>query len=154
DEYEVARRLTDPAFLDEVAGQLPEGANLTYRLHPPVLRAMGRKKKIGIGPRGHVALKLLAKGKRLRGTKFDPFGYAHVRRVERALLAHYTDMVTTLADSLDEAGYDRAVQAAALADTVRGYEDIKLANVELYRNSLRDLGIEPPKVETDSAAGQ
>ncbi|MET8874938.1 indolepyruvate ferredoxin oxidoreductase family protein [Nocardia sp. NPDC004604] len=143
DEYEVARRLTDPAFLDEVAGQLPDGANLTYRLHPPVLRAMGRKKKIGLGPRSHFALRVLAQGKRLRGTKFDPFGYAHVRRVERALLAHYTEMVTMLATDLDRAGYDRAIRAAALPDMVRGYEDIKLANVELYRNSLQELGIEP-----------
>lgn len=61
DEYEVARRLTDPAFLDDVADQLPEGANLTYRLHPPVLRAMGRKKKIGLGPRSHLVLRALAK---------------------------------------------------------------------------------------------
>ena len=34
---------------------------------------------------------MLAKGKRLRGTKFDPFGYAHVRRVERDLLADYAE---------------------------------------------------------------
>jgi indolepyruvate ferredoxin oxidoreductase len=146
DEYEVARRLTDPAFLDDVAAQLPDGANLTYRLHPPILRAMGRKKKIGIGPRGHLALRVLAKGKRLRGTKFDPFGYAHVRKVERALLAHYTEMVATLANALDPAGYDRAVQVAALADVVRGYEDIKLANVGLYRDRLVELGIEPPRI--------
>ncbi|MFI9506557.1 indolepyruvate ferredoxin oxidoreductase family protein [Nocardia sp. NPDC052566] len=146
DEYEVARRLTDPAFLDDVTAQLPEGANLTYRLHPPILRAMGRKKKIGLGPRSHLALRVLAKGKRLRGTKFDPFGYAHVRRVERELLAHYTEMVTSLANHLDPADYDRAVEAAALTDIVRGYEDIKLANVELYGNRLRELGIEPPRV--------
>ncbi|MEV4126406.1 indolepyruvate ferredoxin oxidoreductase family protein [Nocardia sp. NPDC049707] len=146
DEYEVARRLTDPAFLDEVSAQLPDGANLTYRLHPPVLRAMGRKKKIGMSPRSHVVLRALAKGKRLRGTKFDPFGYAHVRRIERTLLTHYTDMVTTLAATLDDAGYDRAVTAAALTDMVRGYEDIKLANVERYRDRLRELGIEPPQL--------
>ncbi|WP_433680750.1 indolepyruvate ferredoxin oxidoreductase family protein [Nocardia sp. CA-119907] len=146
DEYEVARQLTDPAFLAEVADQLPDGADLTYRLHPPVLRAMGRKEKIGLGPRSHIALRVLAKGKRLRGTKFDPFGYAHVRRVERTLLAHYTEMVTTLAADLDRAGYDHAVRAAALPDMVRGYEDIKLANVELYRNSLQELGIEPPQL--------
>ncbi|MEV6140315.1 indolepyruvate ferredoxin oxidoreductase family protein [Nocardia sp. NPDC051990] len=146
DEYEVARRLTDPAFLDEVSAQLPDGANLTYRLHPPVLRAMGRKKKIGMSPRSHVVLRVLAKGKRLRGTKLDPFGYAHVRRVERTLLAHYTDMVTTLAATLDDGGYDRAVTAAALTDMVRGYEDIKLANVERYRDRLRELGIEPPRL--------
>lgn len=145
DEYEVARRLTDPAFLAEVAEQVPEGANLTYRLHPPVLRAMGRKKKIGMRPGSHFALRLLARGKRLRGTAFDPFGYAHVRRVERELLAHYTAMVADLASVLDPAGYDRAVRAAALPDVVRGYEDIKLANVALYSERLRELGIEPPR---------
>ncbi|WP_228002225.1 indolepyruvate ferredoxin oxidoreductase family protein [Nocardia australiensis] len=146
DEYEVARRLTDPSFLEDLKTGLPDGANLTYRLHPPILRAMGRKKKIGIGPRGHLALRVLAKGKRLRGTKFDPFGYARVRKVERVLLAHYTEMVTNLAADLDSAGYDRAVAAAVLADVVRGYEDIKLANVERYRERVAELGIEPPNV--------
>ncbi|WP_194818970.1 indolepyruvate ferredoxin oxidoreductase family protein [Nocardia sp. XZ_19_385] len=146
DEYEVARRLTDPEFLDEVTAQLPDGANLTYKLHPPVLRALGRKKKIGMGPNSHVALRLLAKGKRLRGTKFDLFGYAHVRKVERVLLAHYTDMVCTLAADLTTENYDRAVQAAGLTDMVRGYEDIKLANAELYCEQLRTLGIEPPQL--------
>ncbi|MGW5222564.1 indolepyruvate ferredoxin oxidoreductase family protein [Nocardia sp. NPDC004085] len=145
DEYEVARLLTDPAFLAEVAAQVPDGANLTYRLHPPVLRALGRKDKIGMGPGSHFALRLLAKGKRLRGTKLDPFGYAHVRRVERELRAHYTAMVTDLAEALDRSGYDRAVRAAALADVVRGYEDIKLANVADYAERLRELGIEPPR---------
>ena len=74
DEYEVARMLVDPAFLADVSAQVPGGEQLTYKLHPPVLKAMGRKKKIGFGPKSHVALKLLAKGKKLRGTKLDPFG--------------------------------------------------------------------------------
>lgn len=55
-------------------------------------------------------------------------------------------MVTTLATNLAPADYDRAAKAAALPDMVRGYEDIKLANVELYRNGLHDLGIEPPQL--------
>ncbi len=145
DEYEVARRLTDPAFLDEVAAAVPDGTNLTYRLHPPVLRALGRTEKIGLGPRSHLALRLLARGKWLRGTAFDPFGRARVRRVERALLAHYRDMVHALCATLST-DYDRAVEAAGLTDIVRGYEDVKLANVELYRNRLRELGIEPPEL--------
>ncbi|MCA2206589.1 indolepyruvate ferredoxin oxidoreductase family protein [Nocardia rosealba] len=142
DEYEVARLLVDPAFLAEVQAQVPGGEKLTYKLHPPVLRAMGRKKKIGLAPKSHVALKALAMGKFLRGTKLDPFGYAHVRKVERELLAHYTAMVTRLAAELTEENYETATAAAALADVVRGYEDIKLANVELYRAGLRDLGID------------
>lgn len=141
DEYEVARLLVDPSFLADVQAQVPGGENLTYRLHPPALRAMGRSKKVGFGPRSRVALKLLAKAKVLRGTKLDPFGYAHVRKVERQLLSHYTDMVLGLAAALDADNYDTAVEAAGLPDLVRGYEDVKLGNVELYRARLRDLGI-------------
>ncbi|MFC7446848.1 indolepyruvate ferredoxin oxidoreductase family protein [Rhodococcus daqingensis] len=142
DEYEVARMLVDPAFLEDVASQVPGGENLTYKLHPPALRALGRKKKIGLRPKSHVALKMLAKGKVLRGTKLDPFGYAHVRKVERELLAHYTAMVLRLANELDSGNYDRATTIAALPDVVRGYEDVKLGNVELYWEQLRKLGIE------------
>ncbi|MFF5033956.1 indolepyruvate ferredoxin oxidoreductase family protein [Nocardia salmonicida] len=142
DEYEVARLLVDPDFLADVQAQVPGGEKLTYKLHPPMLRALGRDKKIGLRPKSHVALKVLAKGKFLRGTMLDPFGYAHVRKVERELLAHYTDMVRRLADGLTTENYDTATAAAALTDVVRGYEDIKLGNVELYRAGLRDLGIE------------
>lgn len=142
DEYEVARLLVDPAFLAQVQAQVPGGENLTYKLHPPVLRAMGREKKIGLGPKSHVALKVLAKAKKLRGTKLDPFGYAHVRKVERELLSHYTAMVRRFAVGLSAENYDTAAKAAALPDVVRGYEDIKLANVELYWNGLRELGID------------
>ncbi|MFD8098165.1 indolepyruvate ferredoxin oxidoreductase family protein [Nocardia fluminea] len=142
DEYEVARLLVDPDFLADVRAQVPGGEKLTYKLHPPMLRAMGRDKKIGLGPKSHVALKVLAKGKFLRGTVLDPFGYAHVRKVERELLAHYTDMVRRLSGGLTTENYDTAVAAAALPDVVRGYEDIKLANVELYRAGLQELGVE------------
>jgi indolepyruvate ferredoxin oxidoreductase len=143
DEYEVARLLTDPQFISYVQSEIPAGENLTYKLHPPMLRTMGRKKKIGLGPRSHVALRLLAKGKRLRGTRFDPFGYARVRRVERSLLAEYEHIVATLAAELDAANYDRALEVAALSDMVRGYEDIKLASVDAYHARLTELGIVP-----------
>jgi indolepyruvate ferredoxin oxidoreductase len=142
DEYEVARLLTDPQFLDYVASEFPAGENLTYKLHPPFLRALGRQKKIGLGPNSHVALRALAKAKRLRGTKFDPFGYAHVRKVERGLRTEFVSIVSTLASNLEAANYDRAVEIASLPDVVRGYEDIKLANVDAYRARLRELGVD------------
>lgn len=141
DEYEVARLLTDPQFLADVRSEIPDGAKLTYKLHPPMLRAMGWKKKMGLGPRSHVALRVLAKGKRLRGTIFDPFGHAHVRKVERALLAEYTTIVTRLAADLDATNYARAVEVAGLADMVRGYEGIKLASIEAYHGRLNELGV-------------
>ncbi|MFD4294581.1 indolepyruvate ferredoxin oxidoreductase family protein [Rhodococcus sp. NPDC058505] len=141
DEYEVARLLVDPDFVAAVQDQVPGGAKLTYRLHPPALRALGRSTKIGLGPKSQVALKVLAKGKVLRGTRLDPFGYAHVRKVERELLAHYTATVRGLAGTLTAEGYDRAVEIAGLPDLVRGYESVKLGNVEVYRERMRDLGV-------------
>ena len=144
DEYEVARLLTDPRFVEQVAAEVPGGAHLTYRLHPPVLRALGRSEKIGFGPRSHVALRLLATGKRLRGTPLDPFGRARMRRIERSLLAGYADLVTRLAADLTEATYDRAVEVASLSDVVRGYEDVKLETVKTYRDRLLELGFDAP----------
>ncbi|MDP9164757.1 MAG: indolepyruvate ferredoxin oxidoreductase family protein, partial [Actinomycetota bacterium] len=145
DEYEVARLLTDPLFVEQVRAEIPAGENLTYRLHPPVLRALGRTKKIGLTPRSHALLRLVARGKRLRGSVFDPFGYAHVRQVERGLLAEYSDVVTEQAAGLTEATYDRAVEIASLADVVRGYETVKLASVDTYHDRLRELGIAPSR---------
>jgi len=37
--------------------------------------------------------------------------------------------------------YERAVRAARLPDLIRGYEDIKLGNVEKYRQEVRALGV-------------
>lgn len=142
DEYEVARMLTDPVFLDAVRAEMPGASNLTYKLHPPLLKALGRKKKIGFGPHSHVALRVLAKGKCLRGTPWDPFGYTKMRRLERRLATHYEQMVLQLARELTVSTYDTAVAAAEAADLVRGYEDVKLRNVDTYLAQLRKLGID------------
>lgn len=145
DEYEVARLLTDPAFAGGVQEQVPGGTGLTFQLHPPTLKALGRKKKVGFGPRSHVALRVLAHGRRLRGTPFDPFGYSEMRRLERGLLAHYEATVDALCadgSALGSAdGHQRAVEIAGLPEMVRGYEEVKLANVEAYRERLAELGV-------------
>jgi indolepyruvate ferredoxin oxidoreductase len=44
DEYEVARLSLDPALDEQVVAQFGEQARYSYRLHPPVLRALGMKK--------------------------------------------------------------------------------------------------------------
>ena len=145
DEYEVARLLTDSAFIASTGESFP-GGTVSFNLHPPVLRAMGRTKKISFGPRLHGTLRALARMKSLRGTRADLFGYAHMRKVERALRDHYRTMVTDLAASLDPASYDRAVQLAELPDTIRGYETVKLRNIEQYAAALCDLGVEAPRI--------
>ena len=72
-------------------------------------------------------LKGLAKMKPLRGTKWDPFGYAEVRHVERALRDEYERTVLALAEAAGSATeLDSVYQLAVAADDVRGYEDLKL----------------------------
>ena len=141
DEYEVARMLTARGFLASIDEQLPGARRVRYQLHPPFMRALGRKKKISLGRSWRPFLRLLARLRFLRGTPFDPFGYAHVRRTERALAREYAALVVSLAATLESENYDHAVAVAEAIDLVRGYEGIKLANVERYRQRLAELGI-------------
>jgi indolepyruvate ferredoxin oxidoreductase len=141
DEYEVARLLTDPAFEATLAAEVPGGTKLRYRLHPPLLRAMGRTEKIAFGPWLRPVLRGLAHGRRLRGTALDPFGRTEMRVLERELRDSYSAMIGRLTGSLTAANYETAVAAAEAADLVRGYEEVKLGNVQRYRARLADLGI-------------
>ncbi|WP_314035011.1 indolepyruvate ferredoxin oxidoreductase family protein [Dietzia sp. CH92] len=150
DEYEVARLAVDPEFAARLDEDWGEGAVARLQLHPPALRALGMKKKISIGPGAMPAMRALARMKRLRGTPFDVFGYAGVRRVERELLDEYRVLVDELADGLrrrgpagrDAAWYGTAVALAELPDMVRGYEEVKLAGVARYREEMARLRAE------------
>jgi indolepyruvate ferredoxin oxidoreductase len=141
DEYEVARLLTAQDFLASINEQLPGARKVRYQLHPPLLRALGLRKKISLGRAWRPFLRLLARLRFLRGTPFDQFGYARVRRTERVLALEYAALVATLTATLDRENYDHALAVADAIDLVRGYEGIKLANVERYRQRLAELGI-------------
>ncbi|EOD65545.1 indolepyruvate ferredoxin oxidoreductase family protein [Amycolatopsis vancoresmycina] len=136
DEYEVARLSLDPAFTDGLEEQFGVGTQYAYRLHPPVLRALGMKRKIALGPWFRPAFRLLHALRRLRGTRFDPFGRAEVRQVERELVEDYRRVVLQALHAGDR-GNARAL--AELPDLVRGYEDVKLANVARYRERQAEI---------------
>lgn len=139
DEYEVARLATAPEVRNRISAEFGSDARASWRLHPPALRAVGLKRKLSVGPAFRPGLAVLAKGKRLRGTPLDPFALAKVRKVERSLVAEYLRVVDELCAGLTSARYDLAVEIARLPDMVRGYEEIKLANVEAYRSALAEL---------------
>jgi indolepyruvate ferredoxin oxidoreductase len=141
DEYEVARLLTAPAFEDWVREQVPGARRIRYRLHPPFLRALGQQRKLALGRSWRPVLRLLAALRVVRGTPLDLFGLTRVRRLERALAREYRDLVSELIVGLDAAGYDHAVEVAEAIDLVRGYEGVKLANLERYRRRLEELGV-------------
>ncbi|MCR9092741.1 MAG: indolepyruvate ferredoxin oxidoreductase family protein [bacterium] len=138
DEYEVARLMTNPdglAAAREVAG---ENGRIAWRLHPPILRALGLRTKIRVGFGAAPLVRLLAKGRFLRGTPFDVFGYAEVRRVERALPGEYRNAIEEVLEGLDAPSLEAAVALASLPDSVRGYEDLKLERAAAYREKLAE----------------
>ncbi|WP_435121154.1 indolepyruvate ferredoxin oxidoreductase family protein [Amycolatopsis thermoflava] len=138
DEYEVARLSLDPALRAEIEAEFGPGARYAHQFHPPVLRALGLNRKIALGPWAQPVLRLLRAGRRLRGTRFDLFGYARVRRVERQLIIEYRDAISK-ALRVSEANEPALLELAELPDAVRGYEDIKLANVAAYRQRQAEL---------------
>lgn len=140
DEYEVARLLLHPRARDFVEAAVPGATEVTFRLHPPMLRALGRGGKLPFGPALRPALAALPPLRRLRGTPLDPFGHTEVRRFERELVRHYRAVLHELVTGLTAQSYDRALAFAVLPDLVRGYEDVKLASIGRYRVRLRELG--------------
>lgn len=148
DEYEVARLTGDAAFAAEVANAFGTDAKVAVRLHPPTLRSMGMREKMSLGRWAKPGLTGLAKMKRLRGTALDPFGYTKIRRTERELVVEYKAAVDhvllQLGTTPTAARVAAAVAIAELPDLVRGYESVKMANVERYQaelaRQLKELG--------------
>lgn len=137
DEYEVARL----ALLDESQRRYEAvggpDTTVTYHLHPPALRSMGMDRKIEFKRTAAPSFTALRAMKRLRGTLADPFRWAEVRKVERAMIPEYERAVDTLCAGLTAANLDEAVEIASLPDQVRGYEHLKLRRAAAYRDELR-----------------
>jgi hypothetical protein len=74
--------------------QFGDEIRYSFALHPPVLRALGMKRKIALGAWFRPGFRLLYAMRHLRGTRLDPFGRATVRVTERALIEEYTAAVT------------------------------------------------------------
>jgi indolepyruvate ferredoxin oxidoreductase len=133
DEYEVARLSLDPKLDEGLSDQFGPGAKYRYRLHPPILRALGMRRKIALGPWIRPVFRVLVVMRRLRGTPFDPFGYAKVRRAERALAGEYLDVIDQVLNGLTSQNHSLAIEIAELPDLVRGYENIKLNGIARFR---------------------
>ncbi len=140
DEYEVARLMLGPegqAAAEAVGG--PD-AQITWHLHPPMLKALGLDNKIDVGRWVTPAIKALAAGKRLRGTRFDPFGRMEMRRIERELIDEYRSALATVYQNLTSGRgrIEEAIAIAELPDQIRGYEHLKLQRIATYRLEMTE----------------
>lgn len=138
DEYEVSRLHLDPTERQRIVAQFGDGARIRYKLHPPILRALGMNRKVAVGRWFDPGFALLHSMRFLRGTPFDPFGYTRLRQLERALPDEYRALVRT---ALPNIATDRATVIAIceLPHMVRGYENVKLRNIEAFRTQAAQL---------------
>jgi indolepyruvate ferredoxin oxidoreductase len=147
DEYEVARLHSDPAFRAKIAAQF-EGIDgqpfkLNFHLAPPLLAkpdpVTGKVKKITFGPWMMSAFSVLARLRFLRGTAFDVFGRTEERRVERALIGEYEQLVDELLAKLNADNHAVAVELASIPEEIRGYGHVKARHLASARSKWAAL---------------
>jgi len=146
DEWEVARLYTDGSFEAALKNQFERWDSLSFHMAPPLVARPGRDgrvRKLEFGGWMWRGLKLLARGRRLRGSWLDPFGHTAERRLERELQRDYEALVAELIAGLDAqadaARLGLAVQLARAPERMRGYGHVKLANVASTRARMHEL---------------
>jgi indolepyruvate ferredoxin oxidoreductase len=143
DEYEVARLYTDGSFRRQLDRELSGNYRIELNLAPQVFNARdkrtNRARKRTFGPWIFPVLGVMARGKRLRGTAFDPFGRTSHRRLERELITWYEQLVDELAAGLTPANHDLAVEIASIPESIRGYDTVKEESVAKARENYEVL---------------
>jgi indolepyruvate ferredoxin oxidoreductase len=143
DEYEVARLYTQSDFLKRVADQFEGPYEVRFHLAPPILGdrdpRTGHLRKREFGPWMLTVFRVLAKLRRLRGTRLDIFARSAERRAERRLIADYKAVIEEIVSRLTPANHQVAVELASLPLEIRGFGHIKDAN--LARAKAKEAGL-------------
>jgi indolepyruvate ferredoxin oxidoreductase len=133
DEYEVARLYTDGTFQAEVAAHFDGVESIDIHLAPPLLarfwkdKVTGHPRKIRLPGKIVMPLfRLLARAKRLRGSRWDVFGMSRERRREREMIAEYEGVLDEIANRLSQNNHATATALASLPLQVKGFGHIKL----------------------------
>ncbi len=160
DEYEVARLYTDGRFEAMLADKFDRVRRISFHLAPPLLArrdpATGHPRKMRFGPWMLPVLRMLAKGKRLRGTRWDPFALTAERREERRLIADFEALLDEIAARLTPANHAAAVALASVPQSIRGFGHVKKASIDAARRReadlRRDFGRGPAPIPDRAAA--
>jgi indolepyruvate ferredoxin oxidoreductase len=137
DEYEVARLHSRKEFIDSLKADFGSSARLRFHLAPPFLNSAtdsrGRPRKKEFGAWMLTVFKILARLRGLRGTRFDLFGLTAERKMERALIAEFEQLIDELLPALREDRLQDAAQLVTLYMNIRGYGSVKEESAEQVR---------------------
>ncbi len=130
----MARLYSDGRFERTLADQFEHGATLRFHLAPPLFAkrdpVTGVLRKKAYGPWMMTVFRFLARWKRLRGTRWDIFGYTDERRMERRLIGEYETTAVELLSSLNRDNHRLACEIASLPETMRGFGHVKARSVD------------------------
>ncbi|WP_105104302.1 indolepyruvate ferredoxin oxidoreductase family protein [Microbulbifer pacificus] len=142
DEYEVARLFSGEEFRRQLQETFSGDYTLKFLMAPPLLArpdAGGKVRKIVLGAWVAKVMPLLARGKILRGTPLDIFGYTAERKEERRWAREVYRAVSLVADRLSNENRSAASQLLALPQQVRGYGHVRAAKFDAVRGDWRRL---------------
>lgn len=103
-------------------------------------------------------MRVLARLRFVRGTRFDLFGYTAERRAERELIANYEALLQRHTSELRAHNLEIAIQLAQLPQRIRGYGHVKersMAEAEIARQALLaefEASSAPPATTARAAA--
>ncbi len=142
DEYEVARLHTSTGFLEKIKRDFGDKAKVNFHLAPPLLTrgvdARGRPRKRQFGPWMKLAFRILARLRGLRGTRFDPFALTADRKLERALIGEFEELIEQILSGLRAANLTEATEVVSLIMDIRGYGPVKEEAAKKIRNEISD----------------
>lgn len=143
DEYEVARLHTETGFLASVRRDYGDNARLSFHLAPPLISrtkdARGRPRKKEFGAWIIPVFRLLARMRGLRGTKLDVFGLTAERRMERALITEFEELIDRMIPSLSAANLALAHEIIASYMDIRGFGPVKEDAAATVRDRVASL---------------
>ncbi|MBS0242510.1 MAG: indolepyruvate ferredoxin oxidoreductase family protein [Proteobacteria bacterium] len=161
DEYEVARLYTDGRFEAAVKENFDGQHRLQFHLAPPLMawlnrdKVTGEPRKITLGPWMLPVFRFLAKGKSLRGTALDIFGYTAERRLERRMIADYEETLDEIERRLSPETFRTSVALAQLPEEIKGFGHVKHKAYEAAmkkRDTLLAMLRDPKPASTLKAA--
>ena len=127
DEYEVARLHTE--YLEnQVKDSFSGYKQLRFNFAPPLFSKRdknGHLIKKEFGPWMFATMKLLAKGKYLRGTWLDPFHFTKERLTERKLISEYERDIEYIMQYYNENNHDTCINLALLPLQIKGFGHVK-----------------------------
>jgi indolepyruvate ferredoxin oxidoreductase len=142
DEYEVARLHTSTGFLEKIKKDYGKSARVEFHLAPPILQtsvdARGRPRKRRFGPWMILAFRLLAKLRGLRGTPLDILGLSGERKLERALIVEFEELIEQVLAGLRIENLGTATEIVSLIMDIRGYGPVKEEAVMKIRGEISE----------------